>query len=268
MGLIRRLFGIIAVLVGLVGFLLCIVALGFTWFANARVKDGAQRAVEPAEKSIVYVQKQLEKGDHWIVAMRNRLDSMKSQVDQLASLDQVTLRKRLDQFQLDHEAVEYDLQRAELLVNVSRESIGTLTELSELVENVPMISLDEYSSTGPLATGIKQATQQLADFTAILLKIRETLEKVRAEGQQLSPQTLKELSAHIEQAETQLSETHDTIIQFRLSLRRTADDIAKIKEKLPSWIDTGSWILTAILVWLGISQYTLIAYGQALLRST
>ena len=74
-------------------------------------------------------------------------------------------------------------------------------------------------------------------------------------------------TAQIEQAEAKLSETHDTIIQFRLSLRQTADDIAKIKENLPSWIDTGSWILTAILVWLGISQYALIVFGQALLKS-
>lgn len=267
MSLIRRLFGLIALLFGLVGFVLFIAAIGLLWLANSRVKDRANQAIEPAQKTLTFAQTQLEKADGWIVAMRSRLDNMKTQVDQLASIDPAALGENLDRVELDHEAISYNLERADLLVSMSRESIGTLSELTAMVESVPIAAVEEYSDKGPLATEIKQADEQLEDFAEIFQQVRASLSKARSQQAQLNPQTLRELSGDLERAAAKLAEVHDTVIQFRLTVRKTAEDVSKVQESAPTWIDRGSWILTAILVWLGISQYTLIVYGQALMKS-
>lgn len=267
MRIFRRFFGLIAVLFGLVGFLACIAGLVGLWLANSQLKEGAGRAVEPADKYIGFTLTRLDSSEQRIVEIRARLLTMKVQVEQLAAVDPGLLGQRLDQLDLSQQSVQDGLQHAELNLQLARDTITTLTDLGDLVEQVPQVSLDHLSSTGPLATEVENANEQLKEFTSILDQIRETLNKVRAAQEQANQPMLIELGELIKRAESRIGQSHEAIVRFREALRKTQHDISSLREKMPRWIDAASWVLTVVLAWLGISQFALLAYGNSLLKS-
>jgi chromosome segregation ATPase len=56
------------------------------------------------------------------------------------------------------------------------------------------------------------------------------------------------------------------IAAYQEKIAAWQDQIADAKEALPTWIDGASVSLTIFLVWFGLSQFSLLLHGRALLR--
>ncbi len=157
---------------------------------------------------------------------------------------------------------------------------NTQTQLTALEEATPAADAvlaelaDEIAEVRRLAT---TANILLASFEPILAQFTRADQLATALSDALA--TLVSIDARVQQVQQTRTEAMGTInteldalearsSELQTAIDETSNDVAKLKRRVPRWIDLWSVGVTLLFVWFGTAQYTLIRSSWRLASPT
>jgi chromosome segregation ATPase len=243
---LKTITGFLAILLGGVGVILTIAIIGGVWWAAHQVAVRVQHVTEQADQTLTQVEDGLGR-------MQKELESTSEAVEAVRTAAREWLNSPGTKAELERirDTLLPLLERTDALREV-------LPSVATLVDNVA----DFVEQTGQE----KSRSQALRSVAGNVRDAAGALEAVRRDSaalrQKMSALTAKDLASLAERARrpvdllaTGLSDTK----QESASLRA---ELPKLRRLVDDWKILGPAIITGILLWIGLGQLAIVAWGR------
>jgi uncharacterized Zn finger protein len=230
MALAKRIFGVVGIVFGAVGILLAIISIVAVWAVNKPITDSVHDLLDTADAALVTVDNVLVRADSGLQEARGFVS------DVAEAIPGTELAGRIDNLLGLVEAAATAADSANTVVGLTNK-VSNLWRDDD--PNAPETTIEKLSTTlDDLATRLAEIDQKAKD-----LQERNVVGEIAAQidGEIAGVQDgLNEVSSSVDEAQTTVADLHVAI---------------------PRWIDIASIILTFLLIWMGVAQFALAAYG-------
>jgi chromosome segregation ATPase len=267
--LLKRLSGILLILMGTAGVLACGVAIFKTGNAEKQLRRFAGQAFDSTENALQDIREQLNQIDLSIVHVRSDFKTAASKANALRTdgIDKKILADHIA-FTLDHEVGE-KLAKTQRLVDAAVNTAGSVSHLLTLLDASSLVSVKAYTRGGSLMTRIEGASNTLRRLSGMLEQTRQTARALLEQTRQNHPdseQALSNLTREVGRMDTGLAEVQTLGSDFKEAVQKIKDRLRYYEKKTTGWIRLGGILIPLLLVWLGAGQVALIILGGRLCR--
>jgi hypothetical protein len=156
-------------------------------------------------------------------------------------------------------ATTTSLDSAQASARIIEDILGAIT-------SIPFMPLDPYEPEVPLYLALGRVSADLSEMPATLMEMESN---IRDSGRNLDvvEADLRVLVLEIGQIETGLVEAREVVRDYQVIVERLSLRIAALEDRLPVWINWATWLGTAILLWVAITQAGLLLHGLELTRA-
>jgi hypothetical protein len=258
--MVRRVLGVVAVVLGAVGLLLAVAALVGVWVFTPEAQRRALELAGTGESALKALQDDLAEARRTVGHLEERFRSAGPLVQRLGELEKERLedpRAQRETFQQIQDLV----LTARTLIHLQRGLVRAGDRSLEVVD-----SLRGGQAERPAAERSTRATlQSLDELERWVDKIDKVSKQLRQKGaaEQLVAQVQEvydKMRAVLEQAGGQIRALGERV-------KRVEAKVERVREQLPVWLAWAKGIATALLVWSAWAQWALIAHGRRLWRS-
>lgn len=234
--LVKRIAGVIAVILAGIGIVLSIVAIVGVWVANKPITDTTVEILATIDGALEVVEVNLAKAD---TALQTVRDSM---VEAAASLP--------------IEEMNAIVSNLESLVEAAETTAETANNVVSLANAFPFVGPgSDKEATG--APKLDELTERLTQISTRLESLQERILGLSEGG--VSGGVIDTIDGEIAQVQTRLNDAESTA-------NEAGATVVEIQLNIPRWIDIASVVLTLIFLWLGIAQYSLLVHGWSWFR--
>ena len=235
MSRVKQVFGLVGVILGAVGVLVCLAVIIGAWWINGSITDNLLKVFPPIETA-------LASSDSTVTEFSTYLADTQTQFTQVSDAEPLA------------SALQDEIQQLSQYVDVA---IATTDSVEQVATG-----LAQSVRPGGGETAVSKSAGRLLEALGGVsdrLEAAETLSQQVRDGQSDKVDTL---IGQLNILQTHLDDVENVIAQ-------TENDVAEIKSDLPRWVDIGSLIVTLLFTWFGVAQYFLLHYSwQALRRKT
>jgi ABC-type multidrug transport system fused ATPase/permease subunit len=258
MTLLRRTLALVLVLLGIVGLVGSLAALTALWVYKG-----------PLEKRAISVLDRLE------AALGRATKGLRVVRDTTAQA-----REDLDEFKKTSAPATGDAKKNSLVMRTLARTVkqelapqvsdvhATLSGVTEA--SVVLGSLLEGADRLPLGSVGRVDTEELRNLTGLLGEVGKTSrrlsELIPPEKRADDPSAAEALRTDTRAVEEGLNTVHAASADYETRVADLASRVAAIHAGLPNAIQTGSLLLTVVLVWIAISQVIVLLYARLLWR--
>jgi hypothetical protein len=246
----RRLLGIGAVVLGGVGVLVCLAAIGLGWWFEAKTVDRVTRAADRADQGLAEVDAPLARTEQRLAAVRADLDDVRGDAEKLAVENPELPRVRA--------AIERLLDRllptidraaalADSLLTVAaglRAAEDVVTQLG--VEIVQPSRARLAAGAIDHAAGVLNIPQARIDAVKSATAVRLTRELV---------ELAREAAAGSERLAAGLADARREIAAAR-------ERVGQWRDRVVFWVRLAAVVHTLVWLWIGLGQLCLIGWGR------
>jgi hypothetical protein len=125
--------------------------------------------------------------------------------------------------------------------------------------SIPLIGID-YNPETPLNQALAQVSASLSPLPAELAKIQDNLDTTNTSLQSLE-ETVVAINLNLQDIQTNLANAQVVIDEYQVEVSNLETRLARSREIAPVWVLRGTWILTFLVIWLGISQLGMLVEG-------
>src|SRR5262249_20127716 len=252
---VRRLFGTLGGTAGAVGLLLCIAGIVGCWWLRAEATRRTNRALGNAEELLVEVRDSLGQVGGRLRQTQQELDSMAQREAELAA----------------HPTAERGARRAlsrKAIAAVGPQLGDTRGQLAKAIEvGLVLNGLLDALAELPLVERTGVDTQQLKESSAQLSALIEKAEKLAASLAR-SPSEQPDGTATDESS--RLADSVSGLVTVMEDKSHGANEarekIADRRATIAHWASVTAIVATAVLVWIGFGQLSLLVHGWKLVR--
>jgi chromosome segregation ATPase len=254
----KRFFGLLALLLGLVGLLACVAAVGFAWWASNRYLGQAAETAGRVEKLLTTADKQANRLQDDVSDTRTRIEELRAAARTVAA--------RGD------ESDPADRARVETLIANLSSKIERGEDLAETLRSAALILRNGTALAAALskdeekAERLRSAEKILGETVKKLSEVRDKLARARR-GDDLRG-TAGDVAVLADDALPALSRVEEGISEVEGFLSRAGKEVAEVREALTFWKTAGPILATLILAWVALGQASLLARGWSMLRGT
>jgi len=223
MKLVKRIVGIIGVILGAVGLILAIAQVVGIWTVNSPLTRGVQDLSGGLQNGLAVADGALIQANTLVQELRAELQMPPEQRQELTN----TLGNSVTAIDTTLEGASSSIQATQALFSATRQ--------------VPLVGRN------PEQRAVITALDRAAGAVDAASRTLDELEQDAAELAQASTQTIAELDAELETVQGELAG-----LQTQLSDAQAT--LAEIEKRIPWWIDLGSLSLTLVFVWYGVAQ--------------
>jgi hypothetical protein len=238
---IKQFLAVILGILGVVGLVLCVAGVVAVWVVEKPLLDRSKSALEQATRALNTAAEGVKVVNTSLKKARKDLETFTEEARKPAA--ERKRPGRLEQAVADQ--LESNIQNIGATVNVVTDASVVLNSLLGSLNELPDTAL------GALDTDrLKDVQGSISDLTKSSQRLSTVLTKDETESDAQAK--------HME-------EVLDQVIAWTTELQGKVDkvqaDVDKLKSRTPGWIRVGTVAVTVALVWIGISQLTLVGFA-------
>ncbi len=259
--MIRRILGLILLVLGLAGLALCAAGIYFSWQAAASVAAAADNSIGLLLDTVDNVQLTLDVASTTLddagvavgtlhtttLGIGDTLSSTRSALGSMATLAGDTLPTSIETTITAVDAIE--------------ETAGTI---DRMLVSLSVLGVAQYAPEVPLDQAVAGVGASLEGMPEDFRALSSGLEQTQASlsGVQESISVIAEQLIGVQQ---NLSGAHVALSGYGAVFSTLHDQLVSARANVAQSIRTVAWAFTVLLLWIGISQLALIQWGASLL---
>lgn len=249
-GLMRRLLGVGAVLLGTVGAVVCAAAVGLGWWAAARTADRVTRTAARLDDGLAETDTRLARVEDRLAAIRAEVDDARGEAERLAAENPELPRTRAAiERQLDRLVAAID--RAAALAESLRAVAAGLRAVEDVVTQFG-VEVPQPGRADTAAAAIDRAAE-------VLNVPRARIDAVKSTAAARLTRALIALALEALAGSDRLAAG---LADARREIATTRERVAGWCEKLVYWAYTAAAVHTLGWVWVGLGQLCLVGWGR------
>lgn len=251
----KRIFGFVLVLLGVVGILACFAGTGYTWWFSQRYLGQMAETVHAVETLLSSTGQRV---DH----LTSRVGDTKTQVVSLQKAANEVIAK-------GNMADPADQARIRGLLAALSSKIERAEDLARTLQSAGIVVrsgadlLTSVSDTPPDLGKLQDAEKAVDQTVTRLTDARKELANAEKGGDlESAARSINDLAGKVQNA---LGEVTDSIGKVGEFLARGQKDLAALEQSIHAWKRYGPWVVTGVLIWIGLGQFCLLAWGWTML---
>ena len=234
--LAKRIAGIVAIIFGALGVILSIAAIVAVWVVNKPITDSSVQLLVTVEDALGVVEEGLARADETLQTVRDSIADAAAQIptaELLAVIDNIGS-----------------------IVDSAQSTADTASSVIGVANSIPFLgsSRSEEESSGEKLDEISSTLEQISIGLTTVTERLEGLSEGGAPGG-----VIDNIDQELEGFQSRLNEAENNV-------NETGTAVAEVTANVPRWIDIASIIISLLIIWLGVAQYSLLAHGVSWFR--
>jgi chromosome segregation ATPase len=260
--ILKRLTGVLAILIGIVGAIACALGIYYTGEINREVKQFAEQVFVSVENSVSGIHDQMNRFDLSAKDLRSQLNTLFSELDGLETKPIETESTVRIADLKRNVAFKEKLARARHLVSSVSNAAGALNNLLTFVNASEF--LKTQIETEVLLEKIRTSQAALDRLSDMLNKTSEiALQLQNTPDNSHIYATLKEQLGKMQGSLKAITALPPIFIE---TINKSEERVFYYKTQTATWLRMGFIIIPLVLVWLGAGQVSLIILGTCLCK--
>lgn len=261
----KRLTGLLLVMLGALGIVVCLAGIAGVWMVASRVQQVNSKVFSQAEQLIAQVDRRAAQTCDAVGGTRDLIDELKQTLresatellaERIASLPEIeNLERRLASA----------MERADGWVQVSASTAELIEQLLATIGAVASERNVDLKGSAGLMVTIRSARESLANASERLADVQRRLAEIRQKRDvNVNLSQIMKLSLDIL---AKLDVVQEQIAAFRTRLDETKNRLGKLQDRIRVWVFVGHCLIVLLIGWGGAGQYCLLLHGWRILRS-
>jgi hypothetical protein len=260
----RRSIGLGSLLLAILGLLLCIGGIIGVWMIGARVEAVGDAVLSAADDSLNFADAKVDRVKQSLDKCRQRVSGISRVAERLRDAQADARKESEPLLQAVDEAFQ-QLKAAESWLESSHVVAQGVARVSEAVVSSEYAALHEESTGVALAQRVQELSDSVAEALAKLQVLRQEIVELRDTGK-LAREVAVRIVARVADLDGRLAHISARIERFDARVANTKASIVSLQRRIHWWTIVAAVAISAILVWLGISQMGMMGYGWRLMR--
>ncbi len=255
----KGIFGFLAVLLGFVGFAACVAGIVAVLNYKDEVSDRSVKLLDAIHENLGYASDKLDQAQAALGQTRktlNAFDEMIQRIREKAAANEPR-DKKLDQVQQN---VATSIDSARSSVDGAENQAKTIDKTISMMQSFPFASLGK-----PLVETLKKAANNMVATAPLVTRLKEQLDQIDFD-EDVGDETIDKVAALVKQIDERLTEAEGNVDAFRDNVKELRSETDRVREEAPSSIQQIAFLLIALLVWIGLGQFCLAAWGWHWMR--
>ena len=228
------------------------------WMINTPMTESILRVFVPIDRGLARVTDVTTGVDGRLENARVQLSEVEEVLDQasqeLIEMDvlQITLERTLGD---ELESTVADIRQT---VEGIRQTLISVRETAEALNSMPFVDVPV-----PDFERLQALDERVTEIKDDLQELRTIRREQRAEG---VTALAERLIQPVTRLDTALNQLQEQLNEIEAELDRTAEQSARLQTQIPIWIDWASVFVTIILLWIVLSQVSLLIHAYRYFR--
>jgi hypothetical protein len=247
--MIKRLAGLLFLLLGVVGLSLCVAGVVGLWRVRPILTERSSDLGERAGLLLDKVMASLSEGKKLLKKAGENLDKLHETAKK--SSEQGVEPNSMQKMLIKQFATKYapEIGDADRTVNVALNTAVVLNTMLDGLDDIPAAQLSKLDK------------EKLKNVSNNLEKIIGSGEKLRTRLQDLPGDPKTALDEETQGMKDALAEVSEQVTDLEQRVQKARDVLTEIRTELPGWITSAAVALTALLVWIALGQLCLAVRG-------
>lgn len=257
---INRVLGGVFILTAIGGLFFCIAGLVFTWRNKMPLEENLLTTLDLIDSTLEATESGLGVTEQLLKKATLDVNSLEDTVlaSSMAIEDTAPLLNSLS------DVLTTDLPDTIAATQLSLLSAQTSARLIErvliAVTSIPLFPGETYRPQVPLDQALAEVSKSLDPLTSSFQDMESGLRT--SQGNLILIQAQFNIIArHISQFNEYISEANQVLDDYQKVILELQNGTRVLRSKIPTWINTVTFILTGGFIWLGIAQLALLLYG-------
>jgi hypothetical protein len=260
----KRLLGLLALVLGGAGFLACLVGVIALWMVRAPVLRSSAEILAAAEESLKVVNDKAERAAEVLGKLREVVDPITGKIRELTARVQRPQPEDGKELKQIEEELARRLNQLETIVQISETAVAMMTKTARLTRSLPFGAAPGGARQSP-REDLPDSADVLLRLSGVLKKLRETLTAIRT-NPQVRKEAVEEVAGLAREVNQQLDLLRSRLQRARQLAAEFAAEVAELQTGVPVWMNWASAIGSVLLVWMGLGQLALLGRGWAWIR--
>jgi hypothetical protein len=263
----KRLTGLVLVILGAIGSVVCLAGVVGVWIVGSRVQQVNSELFRQADELVVQVDRRVVQSRDAVVWTREQADdllqALRDSAKDLLFAERVASLPEIDD--LERRLVSA-MERADGLIQVS---VSTAELIEQLLATIGVIAsarnVELKKDTSELTATIRSTRESLANASERLAGVQRGLAEIRQK---------REVDVHLKQIAklslgivAKLDIVQEQLATLRNRLEETRSRLGQLQGKIRLWVFAGQCLIVLLILWFGAAQYCLLLQGWRVLRS-
>ena len=126
--------------------------------------------------------------------------------------------------------------------------------------NIPLLSLGQYKPSIPLNVALGEVSSSLDNLSPSFSTIERSLKKTDLDLISLQVE-ITVIGDDIAQFKQNLVDAQEIVTQYQLLVESFQKQSETAHKVIPGWVNIATWVVTMILIWLGVTQVSVFLQG-------
>ena len=261
---LKQIAGGLAVALGVVGVIACLGGAVTTWRTRARVDTTVTAVCDRVNGALVRVEGRAHEMGERIETTRDSARSLNERVQtRIAEWRDVPPEAAPDIDEIERQLYAR-LQLGREWIEFMQSTFDLVEQLLQMVESTSLFLQADPDARAGLLTAIRAASDEFDETTALARTVKTHLAEIRAHRDiEANAERITTLSSLIDTSLVKIEGHADT---FETGLAKTQTGVTDLGLTIRRHTRTAAMVATLMLIWAGVAQVTLGAFGWRLLR--
>ncbi|MEA1949828.1 MAG: hypothetical protein U9N87_00470 [Planctomycetota bacterium] len=261
----KRLFGLLALLLGIAGILACFVGIAWTWHTRIRVDNMVAEISVQIDDVLARVDGRALQATEYIDNARKSTHNLNERVRQrIATRRKVSREEAADIDELERQLYAR-IQLARDLIGFMQSTMDLVEQLSRMIESASLFANQESREMADLIAAIREGKEEIRQTTLLVENVKTSLAEIRVSRNiDENAKRIRTLSSMIDKS---LEKTRHHAEVFRQAIEKGRQNIAGLTTRIHRQTTIAAVLLTVIFVWIAVAQLCLAVHGWRALNS-
>lgn len=265
MRLFTRLIGLGAILLSVVGLLVCLAGIVGLWTVKSRVNAIGNAAFSAADDSLAFVDAKIDRVKEALDKSRQRVGWISKAAERLRDV-KADARKESEPLLQALDEVFQQLRAAGSWLDSCDAVASGVSKLSEAVVTSEYAASHEDATGIAIAQRIQELSEAVTDALANVQSVRQELVDLRDTGK-VAQEVVATVVAHVVDLDGKLANLSARLENVGSKVTQTKASVDVLHQRLHWWTAFAAVALTVLLAWFGISQIGMVGHGWRCFRS-
>jgi predicted PurR-regulated permease PerM len=250
---LKRVTGLLLVIIAVFGILLAVFALIQTWRLRASFTERVTQALDLTQSTLGNTRQGLEIVHDSLENTATGLDTLQQTTVAIGQTISDTVNLLEDTSTVIGQDVPQTIYSVQDSLAAAQQAAKVVDNVLRVLARIPFASGLAYNPDPPLDQTIADISTNLDDFPASLIKVGDQL-KTSSENVSGMQANLDDLSAQLGDIQDNLTAMQVVVEDYQSLLDQASELTQNLYTDLPAWISSAAWIITVILIWFGFAQ--------------
>ncbi len=259
----KRIFGVLAILLGVVGLVVCLAGMIGVWKVHHRIDQTLEKTFTRVDVVFGKLHERGQQATERIqgtqLAIRQLNDRVQQRVAKLRDIPKIDAAD-IDQIERQLYA---RIQQAKSLIEFMTSTIDLVSQLLEMTESTSNFLQDGSRTTKDLVVSLRSGRDEINVASNLIAKVQIDLVEIRANRNvDEVASRIKTISSRIDAS---LAKVEGYANAFESGVAKTRTDVKLLGERIRWKLTVIAIVLMVILLWLAVGQLSLTIHGRSML---